>query len=302
MDTVLPQTTITGQGEFDAVFTEVASPIKSSETAGGVVRLFHVNVRSSQFDYRALCNLLTANVGGYVFSRAQISSLKDDGLERSIDLRAMRALSKSADNDSALGEMLLYTFLEHVLEAPKVLSKFELENLSGQQRSNADAIHILPAGTSGATTYIVLGAAYVEANLHDSIHTAISSIRQIRNDEELECQIVDSTALDKEFSTRDAKMLSRLIIPSKVSQDKEICYAMFIGYSLGLQALPTRPHDEFRELVDQKLRSDLLNYSEFIRSEIASAGLESYPFHIYTLPLNDAVADRRSIVAMVFNG
>ena len=201
MDTVLPQTTITGQGEFDAVFTEVASPIKSSETAGGVVRLFHVNVRSSQFDYRALCNLLTANVGGYVFSRAQ---------------------------------MLLYTFLEHVLEAPKVLSKFELENLSGQQRSNADAIHILPAGTSGATTYIVLGAAYVEANLHDSIHTAISRIRQIRNDEELECQIVDSTALDKEFSTRDAKMLSRLIIPSKVSQDKEICYAMFIGYSLGL--------------------------------------------------------------------
>lgn len=302
MDTVLRQTTMTGPAEFGEVFTEVSSPNLSTGSAGGSVRLFHVNVRSSQFDYQALCELLTANVGGYVFSRAQISSFIKRGIERRIDLEAMRALTKQADNDSALGEMLLYTFLEHVLGAPKVLSKFELSNLSGQQRSHADAIHILPATTPGGTTHIVLGAAYVEANLQDSIRTAIGRIRQIRSAEEIECHIVDSTGLEREFSTHDASVLSSLIIPSRLSQDKEICYAMFIGYSLGLQASPDRSHQEFRDLVDRKLQSDLLNYSDFIRSEIASAGLSNYPFHIYTLPLNDAVADRRSIVDTVFNG
>lgn len=302
MDTVLRQTTVTGRSEFDTVFTEVASPVQSTGAASGGVRLFHVNVRSSKFDYRALCDLLTANIGGYVFSRAQISSFKDHGVERSIDLRAMRALSNSADNDSALGEMLLYTFLEHALGAPKILSKFELDNLSGQQRSKADAIHVLPAGGPGGKTYIVLGAAYIEANLQDSIRTASGRIRQIRNVEEVECQVVDSTVLDREFSAADASTLSSLIIPSKVTQDKEVCYAMFIGYSLGLQSSPDRSHDDFRELVDQKLSADLLNYSAFIHAEISSAGLGSYPFHIYTLPLNDAVADRLSIVDRVFKG
>lgn len=56
--------------------------------------VFHIDVRSSKFDYRALRELLTGNVGGYIFSRAKIASIIGSGSEHFIDLKSRAGISQ----------------------------------------------------------------------------------------------------------------------------------------------------------------------------------------------------------------
>ena len=134
--------------DFDNIFTEVIH----SESLGLInpeqLRLFHLNVMNNEFVSDDLQAFIRKNVGRYVFSRAKLEQFKiNDDLE-SIGLEAMAVMQKNGrpgqqNTGNSLGEILLYAFLEQILDAPKIMSKVELFSTTNTQSSKCDGIHLL---------------------------------------------------------------------------------------------------------------------------------------------------------------
>lgn len=154
----------TVHGDFDAVFCEVTQSCPVSWITQGELRLFHLNIRNNKFNPEEMKKLLYRNIGDYVFSRAKIEHFKVTGDAFAIVSQALRVLQKNGGADikgtgSELGELLLYSFLEEKLKAPKLMSRVELSTDAKQYESSCDGIHLLTSGVSGMPYHqVVFGA------------------------------------------------------------------------------------------------------------------------------------------------
>lgn len=103
---------------------------------------------NNQFVSDDLQSFIRKNVGRYVFSRARLEQFRTRGDLESIGLEAMTIMANNGtpgqkDTGNALGEILLYAFLEQILDAPKIMSKVELVTTTNAHSSKCDGIHLL---------------------------------------------------------------------------------------------------------------------------------------------------------------
>ena len=175
----------TVHGDFDAVFREVTQSCPVSWITQGELRLFHLNIRNNKFNPEEMKKLLYRNIGDYVFSRAKIEHFKVTGDAFAIVSQALRVLQKNGGADikgtgSELGELLLYSFLEEKLKAPKLMSRVELSTDAKQYASSCDGIHLLTSGVSGMPYHqVVFGASSIVGDLTYAIDAAYESIVEI---------------------------------------------------------------------------------------------------------------------------
>ena len=99
---------------------------------------------NNQFVSDDLQSFIRKNVGRYVFSRARLEQFRTSGDLESIGLEAMTIMANNGtpgqkDTGNALGEILLYAFLEQILDAPKIMSKVELVTTTNAIAVNAMA-------------------------------------------------------------------------------------------------------------------------------------------------------------------
>lgn len=93
--------------------------------------------------------------------------------------QALRVLQKNGGADikgtgSELGELLLYSFLEEKLKAPKLMSRVELSTDAKQYASSCDGIHLLTSGVSGMPYHqVVFGASSIVGDLTYAIDAAL---------------------------------------------------------------------------------------------------------------------------------
>ena len=185
-------------GDFDSVFHEVTQPEKVAWTTEGQLRLFHLNIRNNKFNPEEMKTLLYRNIGEYVFSRAKIENFKVSGDAFAVGAQAIRVINKNGSADvkgtgAELGEMLLYSFLEEKLKAPKLMSRVELSTDAKQYASTCDGIHLLTSGTSGLPYHqVVFGASRIVGDLTYAIDAAFNSILEIENNEDNELHMVDT--------------------------------------------------------------------------------------------------------------
>lgn len=72
-------------------------------------------------------------------------------------LKFMQKYGEDAEN--VLGEILLFIFMEQELDAPKIMSKIELDEYNRGIVSNSDGIHLLSPDRSGQPFHqLVFGA------------------------------------------------------------------------------------------------------------------------------------------------
>lgn len=285
-------------GRFERVFTEVQFQGVHNLPKDTQVRLFHLSVDTGEFVYKDLCAFIRANVGRYVFSRAQIAGYETEGNTDLVGWDASKELIAVENQDrETLGQILLYSFLEYVLGAPKVLSRFELNRFQGALRSKADALHLLPTDTADGISQFVLGASYIDNSPQQIIDGAFDKIARIKENWESEVTIVEQTLLDKSFTSDQVEAIERLIIPEPGGRPiYDTSYGIFVGYTLGLKLSDNRDAAAYRQDLDAKLRTDLIQHSAYIADKIAACGLDHHNFHIYTLPLNDARVDPSTIM------
>lgn len=295
-------------GDFDSVFHEVTQPEKVAWTTEGQLRLFHLKIRNNKFNPEEVKTLLYRNIGEYVFSRAKIERFKITGDAFAVGAQAIRVLNKNGGADvkgtgAELGEMLLYSFLEEKLNAPKLMSRVELSTDAKQYASTCDGIHLLTSKTSGLPYHqVVFGASSIVGDLTYAIDAAFDSILEIENNEDKELHMVDNVIFDRLLNEDEVELAKEIFLPSpNKTTSYNTSYGVFLGYTIGLD--PTRYSvAEFPQIVEEKMQEDIRRNIDYILNKIKDNFLGQHSFYFYVLPFNDAEDEKKAIMEAVMKG
>lgn len=295
MSTGLPPT-LNG-GSFTSVFQEVQHEHSMGLPNGEDLRLFHLNVRNTQFNYTDLENFLRDNIGQYVFSRAKIAEYIADNKQFSVGLDALRTLARTLTPDNnVLGEILLWAFLEQVLGAPKVMSKIELAQIGGPAQSQADSIHLRIDNTGKTSANIVFGTSNIVSDLRDAIDVAFDRVIEIENNSSVECQIAEATRFSEQFDPATTTTLKDMLVPRPGGAPQyNTAYGLFLAYDVGL-VKTNYTNNEYLSALAAKMDGDISHHTQYIAQKINSLNLTNHPFYIYVLPLDEATKDKAEII------
>ncbi len=297
-------------GDFDSVFQEIVQPEKVDWNTDGELRLFHLNIRNNKITTDDLKRFTYLCIGDYVFSRARIEKFEQAGNRDAIISQALHVLKKNGGADvsgsgAELGEVLNYLFIEEKLNAPKIMSRIELDNNGKQNASTCDGIHLLPQGVSGLPYHqLVFGASNIVGDLKYAIDGAFEKIQRTENNESQEINLVHQVSLDVVASKDDVEFIKNLMLPTpdkgtgKVQMNTS--YGVFLGYSLGLDT--DYPVADFKAIAEEKMQADIKNHIPYILQKIQDFGLTTHSFYIYVLPFQDAESDKKAVMEAVLEG
>lgn len=287
------------KSQFDEVFFEIASTNLTIPNSNKV-SIFCLDILNSLIDYSAVKKFIFKNIGRYVFSRAERNNYTIKGDAETIGASAIKAFNKKLKKDPDINhfnEIMLYSFLECVLGAPKLFSKMELQNKSGEYNLYSSGIHILTLKKgSFPFNQFVFGASNSYDSLKGAVDNSFVQVRKILSSND-EYELIESTILQNQFDAETNKILCNMLFPKKgdviTKYDKAI--GLFLGYSISLSN-EGLSNTEYRNAVIEKLKTDINNITQYINSKIASLGLANYSFYIYVLPLNNALVDTEAII------
>lgn len=293
---------------FNNVFNEVDHPESLNLVNNNELRIFHLNIMNNQFSDRDLIKFLTSNLGMYVFSRAEIEQFKIDDDVESIGLQALNRLKKYGGTDylkeDTINNMILYAFLEKGLNAPKIMSKIEIDTVAKHHESKSDGIHLLSYDNGLNQSYhqLVFGASTIVGDLNSAIDRAMEAVLEINNDSTKELNVVDNTLYNRVFDASTAEYMKNIILPNKSTNSLvDHAYGVFLGYSLDLDST-TLSNQQFRTEVINKMKDDIQTSTPYILNKINSMGLNGYSFYFYVLPFNDASKDQKNIFSSLLAG
>lgn len=279
--------------KFDQVFTKVAEDTLSS-TNPSDLKLYRLGMDEEGIDYRKLHDFLINTIGEYVYSRVQVSEIIADDEYGTIAYKALSLMHENASPDekgtgNELGELLLYVFLEHVLQAPKLMSKVELAGLSSTRTSRSDGIHLLVSNGAVPFNQLVFGAAMMDGKLEDAIDTALAHVIEIKNNKSKEYNLVESGMFYRSFEKEVSDRIKDIIIPQRGKVDKPpMAFGVFLGYTLNMTG-------DIASCVE-KMESDIKRCMEYMKQEIQKHNLTQYSFYVYVVPFNNVVPDKKQIM------
>jgi len=293
---------------FDSVFSEVSSRSLNLKN-NNCLRLFQLEIRNSQFIFDGLHLFLQKNIGRYVFSRATLENFRLEGEEETVGLKAielLRTAKEPRDNGAGgeLGEILLYLFLEHKLDAPKLLSKVELKTSGNQYVFGSDGIHLLKVnGKPFPSFQLIFGESKIKGDLKDAVDTAFKSIKGVSDNPANEIRLIEKNIFAETFDKDTYEFIRSLIVPSNrdLSVNVDNAFGIFIGYTLDIDS-SKYTNEEFRSAAYSKMQDDIILASSHIEKKINDTGLSGYSFYIYIIPFNNAAEDRGNIIRKLKGG
>ena len=282
--------------KFDQVFTKVAEDTLSN-THPSDLKLYRLGMDEEGIDYRKLQKFLVNTIGEYVYSRVQVGEIIEDDEYGAIAYTALSLMYKNAPPDekgsgNELGELLLYVFLEHILQAPKLMSKVELAGLSATRTSRSDGIHLLVSNGAVPFSQLVFGASMMDGKLEDAIDAALAHVIEIKNNKAKEYDLVESGMFYRSFDKEVSDRIKDIIIPQRGRIDKPpMAFGVFLGYTLGMTG-------DIASCVS-KMEVDMKRCMEYMKQKIQTLGLNQYSFYVYVIPFNDIIPDKKQIMEKI---
>lgn len=284
---------------FDTVFKEV-SDLKLSLPNPNDLKIYRLDVVNSRIDYSKLHGFIADNIGRYIFSRGTMNRYDLEPNPAQLTIKALRAYHdkvKKSPTINHFNEIMLYSFLECILGAPKIFSKMELQNKSGMYDSFASGIHINTIKTGGTLiNQLIFGASETLNTLEESIDTALCQVLQIQSASNDEYNFLETTILNNEFDAQTNIALEDMIIPKKGSGLKkpDNAFGLFLGYTVKTEYEPNNAL--YITNLEAQMKLDITNAYGYLNRKLNDLGLLNYSFYIYVLPLNDAIFDKDSIM------
>ena len=294
--------TINASG-FSGVFKEVYSSSMVNEIRSSTIHIFSVDIANDKFRFMNMNQFIINNIGNYVMSREKISSTNEQNNLMALGTQALRKYIQSCgkSKETILGETLLYVFLEQVLNAPKIMSKIELDELQGSPRS--DGIYLLHSNNRGIPfNKLVFGVSHIIGNLKNAVDSVFNKISNIDANNQEEYYMVNSV-LDKNILDYDTSVaIKEILFPTKDNTNPtEISFGCFLGYSLSRDKYE-KDKGTFLEFVKRQMQEDISEIKSYVESLITANHLEGYNFYFYVLPFNDADEEKISIVKDITGG
>jgi len=285
---------------FDAVFKEIKSS-KLSLPNNNDIKIYSLEITNAQIDYEKVQRFIRGNIGRYVYSRAQRNNYELNGDLEAISSYAIDAYIKRVNRNpdtNHFSEIMLYSFLECILGAPKIFSKMELQNKSGQYETFASGMHVLSM-KKGMLPFnqLVLGASDTYDDLEHAVNNAFDQIERIAAGSSEEFDLLETSILNNEFDAEMNNALESMIIPKKgtAAAPIEKAYGVFLGYSINVDNTGLS-NEEYLNNANERMADDIKGIIPYIESKISTLGLSNHSFYIYILPLNDALSDKESII------
>ncbi len=284
---------------FNDVFVEVKD-IKLTIPNPNEMKIYRLDVSSSKIDYTRLHSFIADNIGRYVYSRGMRNryKLKPDSMELAIKtLKAYNKRVKTVPSTNHFNELMLYSFLESVLGAPKIFSKMELQDKSGVYDSLSSGIHINTFKSGGVFfNQLVFGATDTIDNLETAVDNALNQVMSIKAASQDEYEFLENTILNNEFDAETNKILESMIFPKKGSglSKPDDAFGLFLGYTVSAAYDPNNA--SYMLNLENQMKSDILKIAVYLENRINDLGLLNHSFYVYVLPLNNAVFDKNGIM------
>ena len=275
---------------FKNVFIKVTDE-KLQDDKTSSLEIYRLNIKSGKFRFYDLIDFLSDNLNKYVFSRTQIEEYKSKLKESRMGMDALKTFSKSVESskEDALGELLIYIFLEQVLKAPKLMSTIELS----EGKVKSDGVHLLVLKERDRIiNQIVFGASNILDDYEAAIDRAFDKIFEIDKASNNGLKIINSEILYSKFDKEEASYLKSIIVPSDYNSEYENAYGLFIGYTLSLKGKSTPNIDE----IEKQLKKDIEKMTKYIKNKIKTNKLEGNDFYIYIIPFNEASKDKVAVI------
>lgn len=289
---------------FNSVFTKVAD-IKLSIPNANELKIYCLDVTNSKLDYKRLQDYITSNIGNYIFSRSMRNRYSVEPNSSTLGIKAINAYKKRVKSDLStnhFNEIMLYSFLECVLGAPKIFSKMELQS-QGEYVGASSGIHIL-SSKKGAIPFnqLVLGSTDSNCTLQCAIDRAFEQVMKIKDSSNEEIELVESSIYNSAFDADTLKALESIMLPVKGSgvEKPDISFGLFLGYTV--DKINEEDNFKYKTRLKEKMKQDLIDASSYLENKINTCGLNNYSFYIYVLPLNDALIDRKEIMNNALGG
>lgn len=289
------------QEAFDNTFFEITHPGALTTPNQSVVKIYALRFQNKEFNFKDINSFILKNVGRYVFSRAKRNQYTVNDDIETIALDAIKELKK-VNPTLSLGdhfsEMMLYSFLECALGAPKVLSKIELNKLSGTFKSSSSGVHLLPSNDLKIRNHqLAFGASKTINDLSSAIDHAFDQITDILANIVDEIELVDANILDSTFERDTTDFLKQTLVPKKEPLPyPDTSFGVFLGYSISLDGTDSLNNKDFIDYLNTRMQADILSVIPYIENKIKDSGLMSHSFYFYVLPLIDAEVDKNTIM------
>ncbi|BCW12941.1 hypothetical protein NtRootA4_41530 (plasmid) [Arthrobacter sp. NtRootA4] len=262
-----------------------------------VMHLHVLRVDGGDFAVKPLFKELVNNSISYVLSRQNLQKMLSDPSRMGEFFRKTQTQFKTPDaNAGEGGELLLYSFLEGHLGAPKILSKMELKTSSEHYVHGTDGVHLLEA--SPGNYQLIFGeskmygdtARKVGSSAGRGVKAAFESMGKVQEDDfDFDTWLVESELLKESLDKAKVELLASILLPPASGMPtitKSNAFGVFIGFELDVTTYPFADHtaQEIESYLRELALSTITAEVETIRTEIQKRGLGGFQFHIYAVP------------------
>ena len=264
-------------------------PIDFNINVRSNLHLHILRVKDGSFVLEQLFKEMTNSMFGYVYSRKKYKELRSD--ETRLGEFLMKACSqfKTPDpNSGEGGELLLYSFLEGHLGAPKILSKMEIKTSSEHYSYGSDGIHVLEIAPN--EYQLIFGESKMYADVKRAIKASFASLGKVKQEGfDYDTWLTESELLKEALESDQIKCLESILLPSSsVTSGTKVsnAFGVFVGFEIDVTDFPFEDHDDAQiEMHIRNLANNTIsNEIETIKAEVTKLGLGAHHFHIYTLP------------------
>lgn len=291
---------------FNRIFLKATDMTISALSNNSKASVFYLDPSNCQFRFMGLKDFIINNIGSYVFSRAQIKRIYDRTKNQTaIGSQAMLKFitTYGVNSESVLGEILLYIFMEQELDAPKIMSKIEINKSNRNSVSKSDGVYLLSTEITGQPFYqLVFGASNIVGDIKVAVDRAFDKIVAVKNNRDSELQMVDNTTQWTIYDPDTTDYMVKLLTPQRNGIYKpDMAFGAFLGYTIKLNQ-PETDSQKYRIAVKEQLKQDITNIQPYIVKKILDNRLAGYSFYFYLLPFNDATNERTSIIRELLLG
>lgn len=268
-----------------------------NQAGNNSLKFFCPLIDANAFNYDNLILSLSDAAAHYCLSRRTWDEYKNKPMLLSRMVRdKFRNLSS---NDGELGELMLFSFLETDLKAPKIATKMELKTNPNMYFNGADGVHYLRI--SDHNYQLIFGESKVYSDLIAGISAALTSIKKFKTDAikddttgaprgiTFERGLINAHLLQETFSEEERAFVKSLIYP-KASNPYSVdtAFAVFVLFNVAIPSEKKKlGNNEYRDWLFESLKTTINANIKEIYAKISRRNLDGHNFYFYLVPFEN---------------
>lgn len=299
------------QTTVDEDFLENFNLLVEENTNQGKLKFFCPQIDSNAFNYEGLIISLRDAAAHYCLSRRTWDEYKKKPMQLA---HLVKEKFRDLDsNDGELGELMLFSFLETDLKAPKLLTKMELKTNPNMYFNGADGVHYLKLGDGNYQ--LIFGESKVYDKLSEGVSAALDSIKDFKNDNikdeksgvlkgiSFEKGLINACIVQETYTEEEKNFVKSLIYPkASNSYNVDTAFAVFVLYNLKIdKSEKKRPNSEFRTWLHDKLKDEIKEMIPSIIKRIEFRELVGHAFYFYIVPFENMKNAQKEVLTQVLD-